>query len=378
MTPTPEQLRADLHEWMAAHAGELKRFETIPTELDDQFGMLRELQRLLFDAGWLRWGWPVEVGGLGGSAVLRGVVFEEMTVAGIPPPFSFVMQEVLAPAVLKFGPPALVAAVLPPLLRGEESWCQGFSEPEAGSDLASLRLRAVPVDEGFVVSGQKVWTSWAQYARRCLLLARTGTLAEGHRGITAFFVDMDLPGITVRALRAMSGAGEFAEMFFDDVFIPADRVIGDVGGGWAVTMYVLSCERGAVAWQRQAWLLQRLQDLLRCSSVPSDSGARIGQVYTNLYALRLLSRRTLRELAAGGMAGPFSSLDKLTMSTAEQLLFDAVLDLSPSALVSSDSDIDRAWRSDFLYSRAASIYGGTADIQRNIVAQHVLGLPRRD
>jgi alkylation response protein AidB-like acyl-CoA dehydrogenase len=371
-----EELRADLHAWLSAHAGELKRFETLPNDLDGQFALLGDLQRLLYEAGWLRWGWPVEVGGLGGSSVLRGVVIEELTVAGIPPPFSFGLQEVLAPAVVKFGPPALVAEVLPALLRGDEGWCQGFSEPQAGSDLGSLRLRATAVDDGFVVSGQKVWTSWAQYADRCLLLGRTGAVAEAHRGITAFLVDMHQPGITVRTLRAMSGDGEFAEMFFDDVFVPATRVIGTVGGGWAVTMYVLSCERGAIAWQRQAWMHRRLQDLLRSLDGGSEPSGRIGQVYSNLYALRLLSRRTLEALAGGASAGPWSSVDKLMMSTAEQALFDAALDLLPATLVATDDDPARAWRSDYFYSRAASIYGGAADIQRNIIGERLLGLPR--
>jgi len=370
--------RAEFGRWMAGHAADLDRFRRLPTDLDGQFAVLGELQRLLFDAGWLRWGWPEELGGLGGSSLLRGVLSEELAAAGCPPPFSFGMMEVLAPAVVRFAP-AIAAWALPPLLRGEEAWCQGFSEPEAGSDLASLRLRAVDEGDTWRVNGQKVWTSWAQYARRCILLARTGTAEEAHRGITALFVDMDSPGVTVRPLRAMSGDAEFAELFFDDVVVPKDRVIGAVGGGWVVTMYVLSCERGAVAWQRQAWMHRRLGDLLAAARANADASSAVawaGDTFANLYALRLASRRTFQRLDAGEIPGPDASIDKILMATAEQGLFDGAVEIVPEALLTGDDPAAQTWRTDYFYSRAASIYGGTSEIQRNIVAEHLLGLPR--
>jgi alkylation response protein AidB-like acyl-CoA dehydrogenase len=373
--------RAEFGQWMTEHAADLDRFRQLPTDLDGQLSVLGDLQRLLFDAGWLRWGWPEALGGLGGSSLLRGVLSEELAAAGCPPPFSFGMMEVLAPAVVRFAP-GIAAWALPALLRGDEAWCQGFSEPEAGSDLASLRLRAVDEGPAFRVNGQKVWTSWAQYAKRCILLARTGTTEEAHRGITALFVDMDSPGITVRPLRAMSGDAEFAEMFFDDVVVPKDRVVGAVGGGWAVTMYVLSCERGAVAWQRQAWLHRRLADLLAAAGAGSETSATAGpaawagETFADLYALRLAARRTFRRLDAGEIPGPDASIDKILMATAEQFLFDGALEIAPESLLTGDDATARTWRSDYFYSRAATIYGGTSEIQRNIVAEHLLGLPR--
>jgi len=394
--------RADFGRWMTDHAAELERFQRLPTDLDGQFAVLGDLQRVLFDAGWLRWGWPEALGGLGGSSLLRGVLSEELAAAGCPPPFSFGMMEVLAPAVVRFAP-EIASWALPALLRGGEAWCQGFSEPEAGSDLASLRLRAVDEGSAFRVNGQKVWTSWAQYATRCILLARTGTAEEArephlppprqdHRGITALFVDMDSPGVTVRPLRAMSGDAEFAEMFFDDVMVPKERVIGSVGGGWAVTMYVLSCERGAVAWQRQAWMHRRLADLLAAAgggpgserAVPEKvpgkaaekAAAWAGEAFANLYALRLASRRTFRRLDSGEIPGPDASIDKILMASAEQFLFDGALEIVPEALLTGDDADARTWRTDYFYSRAATIYGGTSEIQRNIVAEHLLGLPR--
>jgi len=372
--------RAEFGRWMAEHAADLDRFRRLPTDLDGQFAVLGDLQRLLYDAGWLRWGWPEAMGGLGGSSLLRGVLSEELAAAGCPPPFSFGMMEVLAPAVARFAP-AIAAWALPPLLRGDEAWCQGFSEPEAGSDLASLRLRAADGGDHWRVTGQKVWTSWAQWAQRCILLARTGTAEEAHRGITALFVDMDSPGVTVRPLRAMSGDAEFAEMFFDDVVVPKDRTIGAVGGGWAVTMYVLSCERGAVAWQRQAWMHRRLGDLLVAAGSGGDgeggsAAGWAGRTFADLYALRLASRRTFRRLDAGEIPGPDASVDKILMATAEQGLFDGAVEIVPEALLTGDDHAARTWRTDYFYSRAASIYGGTSEIQRNIVAEHLLGLPR--
>ena len=371
-------MHADFREaichWLCDGADHLEQFRTPAGSLEGQMAQARAFQRLLHDEGWIRWGWPESVGGLGGSAVLRGIVSEELTAAGYPPPFSFGVMEVLAPAVERFATPAVAAEFLPRLFRGDDIWCQGFSEPDAGSDLASLRTRAQRSGDDFVVTGQKVWTSWAQYADRGVLLARTGSNEDGHRGITAFFVDMDTPGITVRPLRAMTGDSEFAELFLDEVRVPASRVIGDVGGGWAVTMYVLACERGAMAWQRAAWLLRRLGDLREQAG--DRAGERLGTLYTQLYALRLAARRTLRALADGQPVGPEASVDKLLMSTAEQALFDAALDLLPEVFTLDDDADAGRWRNDWCYSRASSIYGGTAEIQRNLVAERLLGLPR--
>ena len=172
------------------------------------------------------------------------------------------MTEVLAPTMIDFAVPELAAAMVPPLLRGDETWCQGFSEPGTGSNLASLTCRAVRTDEGWRVTGQKVWTSLAQYAQRCVLLTRTGTVESAHRGITALFVDMDTPGITVRPIETMHGEPEFCEVFFDDVLVPFDRTLGEENGGWAVAMDLLPYERSTSLWHRAAFLHRRLGDVL--------------------------------------------------------------------------------------------------------------------
>ncbi|MCZ4653630.1 acyl-CoA dehydrogenase family protein [Gordonia amicalis] len=372
---TVEQARVGFRAWMTDHGAELEQFRQTGGEVAEIFERLRLLQRMLFDAGWIRLGWPTEMGGLGGAPILRSIISEELAAAGYPPPFSFATQEVLGPAVAEFARPELAAHVLPRLLSGQETWCQGFSEPGAGSDLASLRLKAVAVEGGWRVSGEKIWTSWAQLADRCVLLARTGAVDSGHRGISAFLLDMDTPGITVSLLRSMNGDDEFCSLFFDNVFIPEDRLLGEPDGGWAVTMHVLAGERGAAAWQRQIWLRSRLDDLAATGDVDDEV---LGESYELLMALRVLSRRTVRALSAGEPVGSTTSLDKLAMSTAEKFLFDAALSGAADEVVlgSTETGSGGAWRNDYLYSRASSIYGGAAEIQRNIIAERLLGLPR--
>ncbi|WP_028852194.1 acyl-CoA dehydrogenase family protein [Thermocrispum municipale] len=369
-----DEVRVAFQQWLADNAAELAPFKHLSTQVDEVFAALSRLQKLLYSAGWIRLGWPDEVGGLGGPQVLRAVVSEELAAAGYPPPFSFGTQEVLGPAVARFAPPDLAAEALPRLLRGDETWCQGFSEPGAGSDLGSLRLRAVDDGETWRVSGEKIWTSWAQFADRCLLLARTGPVESAHKGITALFVDMDTPGIEIRPLRSMNGDDEFCSLYFDDVAVPKSRTIGEVDGGWAVAMFILGCERGAAAWQRQAWMRWRLGTLV--TDAPEVSDATAGEALTLVHCLRLLSRRTVRSLSDGDHVGVLPSFDKLMMSTAEKFLFDSALRSAPDTLLLGEDESARDWRSDYLYSRASSIYGGAAEIQRNIIAERVLGLPR--
>lgn len=371
---TVEECRQAFRGWLGDHRGELEEFREPGTEISDIFTGLRKLQRIMYDAGWIRLGWDEAIGGLGGRPIMRSIVSEELASAGYPPPFSFATQEVLGPAVANFATRELASEMMPRLLRGDESWCQGFSEPGAGSDLASLRLRATRDGDAWVVSGEKVWTSWAQFADRCVLLARTGAPDSGHKGITAFFLDMDTPGIEIAPLRSMNGDDEFCSLYFDQVRIPESRVLGEVNGGWAVAMYVLSGERGAAAWQRQTWLRSRLDEL---AAAPGDTpDAALGESLELIHAMRLLSRRTVRTLSAGDSPGVLPSLDKLAMSTAEKFLFDTALTGVGDNVLFGTDPASHGWRNDYLYSRASSIYGGAAEIQRNIIAERILGLPR--
>ncbi|MBF4479886.1 MULTISPECIES: acyl-CoA dehydrogenase family protein [Rhodococcus] len=332
---------------------------------DAQVEQLARVRRDLYDAGWMRYGWPEEVGGLGGEAVLRAVLGEEVATRDLAEPGIYSMIEVLAPTMISYARPELAAEMVPKLLRGEEQWCQGFSEPGSGSDLASLSTRAEQRGDEWVINGQKVWTSLAQFASRCVLLTRT---APGHKGITAFFVDMDTPGITVRPLRTMHGVDEFAEVYFDDVVVPADRMLGNPGDGWKLAMDLLPHERSTCFWHRIAYLFTRLDRLV--DETDSTADDELGAAYLALHTVRCRSLATQQRLASGASLGPETSVDKILLATAEQQLFDTARDLLPGVLELSDTE----WRTEFLYSRAATIYGGTAEIQRNIVARRLLDL----
>ncbi|MFJ3804428.1 acyl-CoA dehydrogenase family protein [Streptomyces sp. NPDC090088] len=363
---TAAEFRTALRAWLDEH-------DLTPGpdhSLDAQVAQLARVRRALFEAGWMRYGWPEEVGGLGGPAVLRAVLGEEVATRGLAEPGIYSMVEVLTPTLVSYARPELAADMVPLLLSGREQWCQGFSEPGSGSDLASLTTRAVPRDDVWVISGQKVWTSLAQYAARCVLLTRT---APGHDGITAFFVDMDTPGITVRPLRTMHGVDEFAEVFFDEVVVPADRMLGRPGDGWRLAMDLLPHERSTCFWHRVAHLYTRLDRLLDETDATDDADdTALGAAYLALHTVRCRSHATQHRLATGARLGPETSVDKVLLATAEQQLFETVRDLLPGVLELTDSP----WRSEYLYAKAATLYGGTAEIQRNIIARRLLDLGR--
>src|SRR5215213_1993670 len=335
---------------------------------------LSHVKRLTYDAGWMRWGWPERVGGLGGSTLLRAYLGEGLTSRDLVEPGIYSMAEVLAPTMIDYATPELAAEMVPRLLRGDETWCQGFSEPGTGSNLASLACRAVRTDDGWRVTGQKVWTSLAQYAQRCVLLTRTGTPESAHRGITALFVDMDAPGITPRPIETMHGEPEFCEVFFDDVLVPFDRTLGGEGDGWAFAMDLLPYERSTSLWQRAAFLHRRLAELLEQADPSVIDPAKLGEVTQLVYAFRSRSRATVHRMAAGESLGVETSIDKVLLASSEQAVFDLVADVLPRAVTIGDDVESARWRSEFLYSRAASIYGGSSEIQRNIIARRLLDL----
>jgi alkylation response protein AidB-like acyl-CoA dehydrogenase len=336
---------------------------------------MQRVKSIAFDAGWMQFGWPERVGGRGGPPMLRTELGAALAARDLVDPGLFSLIEVLAPTLIDFAPPALAAEAVPRLLSGAELWCQGFSEPDSGSDLASLRCRAVPDgDARWLINGQKVWTSLAQYSEKCVLLTRTGPADSRHRGITAFFVDMKTPGITVRPIEMINGDHEFAEVFFDDVVVPADRMLGALHGGWSVAMSILPYERSSCFWQKVAFLYQRLQRLVDFAPDDDRAAEVLGRAYLELHALRARSRATQHRLADTGTIGAETSIDKLLVATAEQTTYDAVRRLLVGTIELDDGAAAEAWRAEYLYSRAATIYGGTAEVQRNIVARRLLGL----
>jgi alkylation response protein AidB-like acyl-CoA dehydrogenase len=371
--------RAELHAWLDANHGALAPRYCPPGTLDDHVAQMQRVKSILFEAGWMQLGWPERVGGRGGPPMLRTELGAALAARDLVDPGLFSLIEVLAPTLIDFAPPALAAEVVPRLLSGAELWCQGFSEPDSGSDLASLRCRAAPAGDAraassWVLNGQKVWTSLAQYSQRCVLLARTGPADSRHRGISAFFVDMDAPGITVRPLEMINGEAEFAEVFFDDVTVPADRMLGELDGGWAVAMSILPYERSSCFWQRIAYLYRRLERLVESAAADDRAAELVGEAYLQLFALRARSRATQHRLAETGTLGAETSIDKVLVATAEQTTYDAARRLLAGTVEMDDSAVGEAWRSEYLYSRAATIYGGTAEVQRNIIARRLLEL----
>jgi alkylation response protein AidB-like acyl-CoA dehydrogenase len=369
-----DDFRSSVESWLDAHQHVLEPAYQGSGTLDQQMAQLTKVKNLAFDAGWMRFGWPERVGGFGGSTLTRAYLGEALTTRGIVEPGLYSMTEVLAPTLIDYAPPGLAAAVVPALLRGDETWCQGFSEPNTGSNLASLSCRAVRTEGGWRVTGQKVWTSLAQYAQRCVLLTRTGTVESAHRGITALFVDMDTPGIAVRPIPSMHGVDEFSEVFFDDVVVPFARTVGEVDGGWAVAMDLLPYERSTSLWHRAAFLHRRLQDLVEAAPAGALDPVKLGEVTQLLYAFRARSRATQHRMANADHLGPETSIDKVMLATAEQAIFDLVADVLTAHVTIGDDPASERWRTEFLYSRAASIYGGSAEIQRNIIARRLLEL----
>jgi alkylation response protein AidB-like acyl-CoA dehydrogenase len=369
-----DEFRTSLDNWLGENADALAPSYAGIGTLDQQMEQLAKVKRLTYDAGWMQWGWPERVGGLGGSALLRAYLGEALTTREFVEPGIYSLTEVLAPTMIDYAPAELAATVVPRLLRGDETWCQGFSEPGTGSNLAALSCRATRTADGWQVTGQKVWTSLAQYADRCVLLTRTGSVESAHRGITAMFVDMDTPGITARPIGSMHGAEEFCEVFFDDVLVPFDRTLGDEGQGWSVAMDLLPYERSTALWHRAAYLHRRLQQLLDAAPPGALDPGALGEVTQLVYAFRARSRATQHRLAAGERLGAETSIDKVLLASAEQAVFDLVADGLASAVAIGDDAASTRWRTEFLYSRAASIYGGSSEIQRNIIARRLLDL----
>ena len=363
------EFRSRLREWLEPHAG-TRRARSAESTLHDQ-----EWHQTLYRGGWLGLSWPREVGGQGLPDVYESILNDEIAVAAAPPlPAEL---NFLGRAIAGFGSGEQQREFLPAMLSGDEMWCQGFSEPEAGSDLASLHTRAVLDGDMYRVRGQKLWTSGAADARWCLLLARTDDTVAKHKGISALIVDMRSPGITVRPLRTLAGTAEFAEVFFDDVAVPAARRVGPEGAGWALAMTTVAYERGpsdiGYIADYQA-TVRALGERVAGSAAGPDSAtaAEVARRRVDVEVLRLHVLRSLSERMADG-AGPRSSIDKVLMSRTEQALAHTALSLAGGGVPVGESDDTLHL---YLWSRAASIYGGTEQVQLDILADRVLKLPR--
>jgi alkylation response protein AidB-like acyl-CoA dehydrogenase len=372
LSPTEQAFRDELRGWLEDnHPG------VEPKGDEEAFEFRREWQQKLYAAGYAGLSWPEEYGGRGATLVEQAIFGQEMALARAPSPANVLGLVMGGPVVIAHGTDEQKSRYLQPILSGDEIWCQGFSEPDSGSDLASLKTRAVKSNGDWVVSGQKVWTTYAQQAKWCMLVARTDQDAPKHQGLTYFLLDMEQDAVQVRPLRQITGEAEFNELFIEEARIPDDNVVGGVGNGWGVAITTLMHERaglGAASAASVKIALGQLMELARERGVDDDPliRQRIGQLYIEVEALRLNSWRGLTQIMKTGVPGPEGSLPKWQWSDANQDLTELAMDIRGEEGPRRDSD----WTYRFLRSRANSIEGGTTEILKNIVAERVLGMPK--
>jgi alkylation response protein AidB-like acyl-CoA dehydrogenase len=364
---------ADLEAWLDTGPPALRAAVEPRPDFGARVGAMRDLMGALFDAGWGRYGWPTEVGGWGGTIAHRAAMWEALARHGVPGMALFEHLEILAPSLVAHGPLAFVADALPAFLSGRELWAQGFSEPDAGSDLASLRTTAVADGDGFVVNGRKIWTSWAKYATWCLVLTRTGTPESRHRGLTALIVDLRSPGVEVSPIEQANGTDELAEVSFDDVQVPAGRVVGTVDRGWDVAMHILSHERGTFAWFRHGFLYQQLFACAAADEARNDVAR--GNALLDLASVTTTGHAGVMSHAAGAPLGTKAAYTKLLLCAAEQAVQDAVLAADSELAVGLQHEDVALRRQEYLFSRIVTVYGGSQQMQLDTIAKRILKLP---
>ncbi len=392
-----KNFRAELRSWLESNlpdADETRRDPVLSTgHLPD---WAQAWQKRQFDAGWLVPGWPPELGGRNATPIQQLVYFEEFAKMPLPRSYNVQGLTIIVPSIVDYGTPAQKAQYALPSLRGELTWCLGMSEPGAGSDLASLTTSAVQDGDAFIVNGQKVWTSGAQHADLCLCFVRTDPEVPKHGGISVLIIDMKTPGIDVRPLPELTNRdyADFNEVFFNDVKVPKENLLGELNRGWAISAGSLAHERGML-WTVQASRIEhKLNDLREMADRPGPGGeplrnnARFRDDYAALYidsqALKYMGYRGFTKVARGE-ASPEHSVFKLMASEVEQRLTQTAMEyLGAEALevtgehrMVAGIDYEQPWAFQYLHSFSNTIAGGTSEIQRNIIAQRVLGLPRR-
>ena len=376
-TPEEAAFRAEAAGWLDEALGELP--SDPPADQAEKDGRAKQWQRTLHAGGWAGLTWPEAYGGRGLTPVHDAIFFQEAARRNAPQPANLLGMILAGPTIMVHGTDEQKERFLPPILSGDEIWCQGFSEPGSGSDLASLSSKAVATEDGFAVTGQKVWNSFGHQADRCMLLARTERPdGDGgkHAGITYFLAPM--AGVEVRPLVMVNGASDFNELFIDDLHVDADEVLGGVGNGWKVAMTTLAFERSSLAFQLQVETrhgVEALARLLRDRGADDDPRllAELGRLHGQSEALRLGTTRAISAVQAGGTPGPEGSTAKLTWAHLMQDLARVALEVLGPDLHAPEHDY---WRRLYLRARGKSVEGGTDEIQRSIVAERVLGLPR--
>jgi alkylation response protein AidB-like acyl-CoA dehydrogenase len=372
LSPPEQEFRDELRGWLAEnHPGEG------PQGDDAGFEFRRAWQRKLNERGWAGLSWPEQYGGAGATLVEQAIFYEEIARSGAPQMANVLGLAMGGPTVIAHGDEAQKERYLTPILSADEIWCQGFSEPESGSDLASLKTRAVRDGDEWVVTGQKVWTTMAHVSKWCMLVARTDPDAPKHRGLSYFLMDMDQPGVEVRPLRQITGEAEFNELFIEEARIPHANIVGGENNGWVVAITTLMHERAGLAFALQVEVQIALRELVARAKA-SGAGAdpvlrqRLAQLYIEAQVLRLNAYRGLTATMKRGAPGPEGSLGKWHWAEVNQALTELALDMSGARAQLADDE----WAYRFLRARGNSIEGGTTEILKNIVAERVLGLPR--
>jgi alkylation response protein AidB-like acyl-CoA dehydrogenase len=384
LSPSEEQFRDEVRSWLEAnHPG------PEPPGLDEVIPFRIEWQRKLHEGGWAGISWPEEYGGRGATLIEQAIFAQEAARAEMPQPANILGLAMGGPVVIAHGTEEQKKRYLEPILDASEIWCQGFSEPESGSDLASLKTKAVKDGDEWVVTGQKVWTSLAQYAKWCMLVARTDPDAPKHQGLTYFLMDMEQDAVQVRPLVQITGSPEFNELFIEEARIPQENVVGEVGQGWQVAITTLMNERAGLAFGAIAQIHNSLRGLFELAGRTALDGGtaaddahyrqRLAQLYIEAETMRLNAYRGLTKTMQTGTPGPEGSLGKWQWADINQALTELAIEIEGAyaPLAEGDHAVDDGkWQHAFLRARANSIEGGTTEILKNIIAERVLGLPR--
>jgi alkylation response protein AidB-like acyl-CoA dehydrogenase len=391
LTPQELRFRDEVRAWFAENAPKdwVKR-RNEEESMQGRFGYLCAWQRKLYDAGWAGISWPRDFGGRGAPVMEQVIFIEEMARAEAPPMANVIALGLIGPTIIAFGTPEQKKRYLAKMLSAEEIWCQGFSEPNAGSDLAALSTTGVLDGDHFVVNGQKCWTSYAWAADWCELIVRTDPTVPKHKGLTALLVDMHSPGVEVRGLKQMSGESEFGEIFFRDVRVPVANVVGKVNEGWGVAMGTLMHERGTFGAALQVNYRRNFNRLVEIAKHIDRNGKpasedpvirqKLAQCYAEIEVMRLNQLRAFSRINETGVPGPEGSIQKIFWSELNQRFQQVAMEiLGPYGQLAHgapDAFDEGQWAYGYLRSRGNTIEAGTSEIQRNIIGHFVLGLPK--
>jgi alkylation response protein AidB-like acyl-CoA dehydrogenase len=391
LTPQEQQFRDEFRAWLEANAPKdwEQRFPR-GEDTQERFEFLRAWQKTMFEAGWVGIHWPKEYGGRGATLIEQALFIEEIARTKVPAPINVLGLSLLGPTLIKYGTEAQKQRFLANILSGDEIWCQGYSEPNAGSDLAALRSEAVLEGDHFVVNGQKTWTSFGHHADWCFAVVRTDPDVPKHKGLTYMLIDMHSPGVSLRPLKQMTGESEFNEVVFQNVHVPVENVVGKVNDGWNIAIATLMFERGTLGASLQITFKRQIERLIELSKTIMRNGRpasedsiirqKLAQMYAEIEIFRLNQLRTLTRMNKTGVPGAEGSIQKIFWSEMNQRMQQVAMEmLGPYGQLAGESQyaVDHGeWAHAYLRSRGNTIEAGTSEIQRNIIGHFVLGLPK--